>query len=125
MRTEKSRSRVLSTFWRCSSDSTEYASSAVTSGDRTSYSDGTTDPSMRNIGGTPAVMWRSDALRWIMSSSSCLSVITWSHSLGKASDVVRRGFLQDFLGRGHSPPQLAQPIHAQRAHALRQREALH
>ena len=57
---EKSSSFVDSKRLRCSSDITLYASWAVTSGVSTSYSLGVIEPSIRNSGGTPAVMCRSD-----------------------------------------------------------------
>src|SRR5262245_58885905 len=120
MPNEKSSSSVVSNFFRCSSDSTEYASCAVTSGDRISYSEGVMAPSIRNSGGTTSVMCRSDAVRWIMSSSSCLSVVT-RIPFRSASDVVRRRLLEHFLRRGDALPELRDPVHAQRVQALGQR----
>src|SRR5437016_4471871 len=91
---------------------------------------------MRNSGGTPAVMWRSEALRWTISSSSWRRVTTGVLSFVDASgpgiprptapvlDLVGGGFLEHFLDGRETALQLLQRVAAERQHPLRDRQLL-
>jgi hypothetical protein len=70
MENEKSHSHCFSNFTFWSSLRTEYTSCLVSSARSGAIFSGTRLPSMRNCGGVPRVMWRSDAPRSIMARSS-------------------------------------------------------
>src|SRR5258706_3228666 len=143
---EKCSSLVVSKRLRCSSESRLYARFAVASGDRTSCTVGSIDPSMRYIGGTPAVRCRSDARLGIISSSSVRRVTTVVHFLsfgpdrtfarpapacgpprspgGPRSQLVRGGLLEHFFHRCNATLELLERVTPQRQHALLDGELL-
>src|SRR5690242_9449799 len=80
-------------------------------------------PSMRILGRSPAVMCRSEAPRWIISSSSERRLTLWAGAAGAAGwgvAVIRsaRRFLDDFLEGGDALLHFHDPIHPEGEHAL-------
>src|SRR4051812_27025478 len=82
-------------------------------------------PSIRNSGGTPAVMCRSEAFFCTMSSSSLRSETTMSSSReGGLRLFVGGRFLQHFLRRRDAALQLLERVTSQRQHSVLDGDAL-
>src|SRR5574341_1253046 len=83
----------------------------VSAADRGSDPTGVMWPWRRIMGGTPVVMWRSEApLSTISFNSSCRVGIPWLSFpiLGRSSGLVTRGHAQDLFDGGHAFANLLQ-----------------